>query len=81
MADKSVMSSFSEPAVIWRLRHPDGDTARATLIPGTPQSTLVFFVNEQLERGENFNEWESALALAEEVKRGMLTNGWRDDVG
>jgi hypothetical protein len=71
--------TFSEPTVLWRLRHGDGDTARATLIPGTPQSTLVYFVNDEFERGENFKEWEPALQHAARVKERMLAAGWRDD--
>jgi hypothetical protein len=71
--------TFTEPTVLWRLRHTDGDRARATLIPGTPQSTLVYFVNDQFERGENFDEWEPALRHAAEVKARMLAAGWRED--
>ncbi len=73
------MASYSEPAVLWRLRHPDGDRARATLIPGAPESTLVFFVNDRLDRGENFAEWAQAMARAEEVRLGLLEQGWHVD--
>ena len=71
------MESYSEPAVLWRLRHPEGDDARATLIPGSPASTLVFFVNDRFDRGENFAEWAKALARAEEVRNDMLEQGWK----
>ena len=70
------MESYSEPAVLWRLRHPQGDLARATLIPGSPESTLVFFVNDQLDRGENFREWAQAIARAEVVRQDLLDQGW-----
>ena len=71
------MNTYSEPAVLWRLRGPDGDEARATLIPGSPASTLVFFVNDQLDRGENFSDWASALARADAVRDDLLGKGWR----
>jgi hypothetical protein len=71
--------SFGEPAVLWRLRHPNGDRARATIIPGTPASTLIYFVNDAFERGENFTEWEPALAEAEAVRVRMRQEGWLDD--
>lgn len=71
------MESYSEPAVLWRLRHPKGDHARATLIPGSPASTLVFFVNDRLDRGENFTEWALAIARAEEVRNDLLEQGWK----
>lgn len=71
--------SYGEAAVLWRLRHPDGTSARATLIPGTPASTLIFFVNDAFERGENFIEWEAALAHAEAVRGRMREEGWVDE--
>ena len=80
MDDESV-STFAEPTTLWTLRHPDGDTARATLIPGAPQSTLVYFVNDEFTRGENFSEWEPALRHAARVKARMLEEGWQENVG
>ena len=77
----SVEASYSEPAVLWRLRHPDGDLARATIIPGVPTSTLVFFVNDEFERGENFDEWAQALTRADEVRQSLIEAGWRVDSG
>lgn len=73
------MESYSEPAVLWRLRHPRGDAARATLIPGTPESTLVFFLNDQFDRGENYSEWAHAMARADEVRKDLLEQGWTVD--
>ena len=70
------MTSYSEPAVLWRLRHPQGDQARATLIPGSPESTLVFFVNDRFDRGENFAEWAEAMARADAVRKDLLERGW-----
>ena len=56
---------------------PPGNQARATIIPGTPQSTLVIFMNDQFERGENFEDWSEALARADEVRASLLTeSGW-----
>ena len=73
----SDVESYSEPAILWRLRHPKGDRARATLIPGSPQSTLVFFVNDRLDRGENFAEWAQAMARADAVRQELLDQGWK----
>jgi hypothetical protein len=70
--------TYAESAVLWRLRHPDGDMARATLIPGSPASTLVYFVNDEFERGENFAEWAPAVAQAERVKEQLIEEGWRE---
>jgi hypothetical protein len=70
------MESYSEPAVLWRLRHREGAIARATLIPGAPDSTLVIFVDDRFERGENFREWAAALARAEEIRKELGDEGW-----
>ena len=70
--------TYAEPAVLWRLRHPEGDIARATLIPGSPESTLVYFVNDEFERGENFAEWAPAVSQAERVKEQLIEEGWRE---
>jgi hypothetical protein len=72
--------TFAEPVVLWRLRHPDGDVARATLIPGAPDSTLVYFVNDDFERGKNFREWQPAVAQAAPVREQLIEDGWRDEV-
>lgn len=72
-------ASYSEPAILWRLRHPDGRRARATFIPGVPLSTLVFFLDDTFDRGENVAEWERALARAEEVRRAMEQDGWQPE--
>ena len=74
------MESYSEPAVLWRLRNRRGEQARATLIPGSPQSTLVFFVNDRLDRGENFAEWAHAMARAEAVRQELLKQGWTAEI-
>ena len=63
--------------MLWRLRDVDGNQARATIIPGVPQSTLVIFVNDKFERGENFEDWAQALARADEVRASLIKAGWR----
>jgi hypothetical protein len=71
--------SYSEPAVLWRLKHSNGTRAWATMIPGVPTSTLVFFVNDRFERGENMADWEPALKRADEVKRRLVEEGWEEE--
>lgn len=69
--------SYSGPAVLWRLRHASGAVARATVIPGAPASTLVVFVDDRFERGENFEDWGCALARADEIRRDLEGQGWQ----
>jgi hypothetical protein len=78
VADKPV-TTYNEPAVLWRMRGREGDRARATLIPGVPESTLVYFLNDQLEKGVNVKDWEAALEAADAMKRDLLEDGWTEE--
>lgn len=70
--------SYSEPTVLWRLRHPDGTTARATLIPGSPANTVAWFIGDTLDRVENFRDWDRALERADETRLSLLADGWKE---
>jgi len=69
----------TEPTVLWRLFHPEGRHARAVLLPGTPQHTLTFFVDNQLDRAENFDSLDVAMFRSEDVKRTLISDGWKND--
>jgi len=45
-----------------------------------PASTLVFFVDDRFERGENVSDWEPALRRADEVKRQLVQEGWEEEL-
>jgi hypothetical protein len=68
-----------EPTVLWRLHHAEGRHARAVLLPGTPQITLTFFVDNVMDRAENFDSMDVALFRSEDVKRTLMSDGWRED--
>ncbi len=68
--------TYAEPTILWRMRHPDGFRAHATVIPGAPDSTLTWYIDGEMVRAENFTEWESALRRAEEVKAAFAQTGW-----
>jgi hypothetical protein len=42
-------------------------------------STLVFFVDDRFERGENMADWEPALRRADEVRQALLLEGWEEE--
>jgi hypothetical protein len=69
----------TEPTVLWRLFHPRGRHARAVLLPGEPPLTLMFFVDDVMDRAENFEAMEIALFRSDEVRRSLLGDGWKDD--
>jgi hypothetical protein len=68
-----------EPTVLWRLYHADGRHARAVLLPGTTQVTLTFFVDNVMDRAENFDSMDIALFRSEDVKRTLIADGWQLD--
>ena len=74
------MVNASEPTVLWRLFRPGGRHARAVLLPGTPSMTLMFFVDDVMDRAENFDSMDIALFRSDDVRRTLLTDGWQDDV-
>lgn len=68
-----------DPTVLWRLHHARGRQARAVLLPGTPQVTLTFFVDNVLDRAENFDSMDIALFRSEDVKRTLMDDGWKEE--
>lgn len=64
--------------VLWRLIC---GTARshAVVLPGGPPFTLAFFANDEMDRVENYDTMDLALFRAEEIKRGLLDDHWKDE--
>jgi hypothetical protein len=69
----------STPTVLWRLWHGNGAESRAVLIPGEPQTTLTVFVNDVMDRAENFDTVDVALFRADDLRTALLADGWRDE--
>jgi hypothetical protein len=74
-----VQMNSLEPTVLWRLFHPEGRHARAVLLPGSTQVTLTFFVDNVMDRAENFDSMDVALFRSADVKRTLLGDGWTED--
>jgi hypothetical protein len=66
--------------VLWRLfKAASRDRAHAVILPGGPPFTLAFFANDDMDRVENYDAMDLALFRAEEIKRGLLEDGWQED--
>jgi hypothetical protein len=63
-----VKHTYLEPTVLWRARTPDGRAAHATIVPSGFVCTVVWFVNGEPMGGQEFPEWEDALAFAERLR-------------
>ena len=52
---------------------------RTPPFPGGPPFTLGFFVGGQLDRIENYETMELTLFRAEDVKKTLVDEGWREE--
>lgn len=72
-----------ESTVLWRLCRAagtkKGDRVHAVVLPGGPPFTLAFFANGEMDRVENYESMELALFRAEEIKRSLVADEWKED--
>lgn len=69
--------------VLWRLARANGprqgDRTRAVLLPGGPPFTIAFFVNDDMDRVENYDSMDLAVFRADEIKRSLLNDNWKEE--
>lgn len=69
--------------VLWRLYRaasPEtGDHVQAVILPGGPPFTLTFLANDEMDRVENYDTIALAVFRADEIKRGLVDEGWKED--
>jgi hypothetical protein len=68
--------------VLWRLfrKGPaNTDRSRAVMLPGGPPHTLAFFANDEMDRVESYDTIDLALFRADEIRRSLLDEDWKDD--
>ena len=63
--------------VLWRLwRGPS--TAHATVFPGHARVTVTWFFDGVMDRAENYDTMDVALARAEQIRGVLLRDGWSE---
>jgi len=69
--------------VLWHLFRAtgqnNGDRIRAVILPGGPPFTLAFFANGEMDRVENYDSMDLAVFRADEIKRGLIEDDWKED--
>jgi hypothetical protein len=66
--------------VLWRLfKATTRERAHAVILPGGPPFTLAFFANDEMDRVENYDTMDLAMFRADEIKRGLLADDWKED--
>jgi hypothetical protein len=53
-------------------------TAHATIFPGETQTTVTWFFDGVMDRAENYDTVDLALARAEHIRGVLLRDGWKD---
>ena len=51
----------------------------AVVLPGGPPFTVAFFANDDLDRAENYDTMDLAMFRANEIKRSLLADDWKED--
>ena len=67
----------TDPAVLWRMARGKS-AAHATIIPGPAETTLTWFFDGVMDRAENYESLELALARAEHIRGILLRDGWTE---
>ena len=63
------------PTVLWTLRQPNGDTARAILVLTESGAKLLWFLNDEIEGVEEFQDSLGARTRAEELRMHLKIRG------
>jgi hypothetical protein len=53
-----------------------GSTAHATIFPGGTETTITWFFDDVMDRAENYESLELALARADDIRGVLLRDGW-----
>jgi len=69
------MTAPSDPTVLWRMARGDS-TAHATIFPGERHTTITWFFDGVMDRAENYESLELALARADQIRGVLLGDGW-----
>jgi hypothetical protein len=69
--------STYQVTVLWRLTLGPS-TAHATIFPGDRQSTVTWYVDGVMDRAENYETVELALARADHIRGVLLRDGWTE---
>jgi hypothetical protein len=65
----------TDPTVLWRMKR-GRSTAHATLFPGEGQTTVTWYFDGVMDRAENYDSLDIAMARADEIKGVLLRDGW-----
>ena len=53
-------------------------TAHATIFPGPDANTVTWYFDGIMDRAENYDSMDLAMARADEIRGILLRDGWKD---
>ena len=70
-------SPATDPMVLWRLSR-GRSLAHATVFPGETQVTVTWFFDGVMDRAENYDSMDLALARSDQIRGLLLRDGWTE---
>jgi hypothetical protein len=71
------MMSSSDPTVLWRMSR-GRSTAHATIFPGDGHTTVTWFFDGVMDRAENYDTLDLALARADQIRGILVEDDWKE---
>jgi hypothetical protein len=65
----------TDPTVLWRMTRGK-NAAHATIFPGDAQTTITWFFDGVMDRAENYDSLDLAMARADQIRGVLLSDGW-----
>jgi hypothetical protein len=65
----------TDPTILWRMTRGK-NTAHATIFPGGSQTTITWFFDDVMDRAENYDSLDLAMARADQIRGVLLADGW-----
>ena len=75
--DPNVSNVSNDPAVLWRMTR-GRNAAHATIFPGDRHTTVTWFFDGVMDRAEQYDSLDLAIARADEIRGILLRDGWKD---
>jgi len=72
-------STYNEATVMWRLRHRDGRTGHAVIIPTGSKASALWFIVGVLQKAREFRTWRGAIEWLDDERETLETSGWSWD--
>lgn len=67
----------NDPTVLWRMAR-GRNTAHATIFPGPDRATVTWFFDGRMDRAENYETVDLAMARADHIRSILTKDGWTD---